>query len=112
MPTRVALIAHDHKKDDIVTLAGEYADTLRRCELIATGTTGTFACRAIISKPRLMRMSWPVREICPSGNTHTSSPACSARIAARMPSVGLWAEIRIVPLSRRKHSKYQCRDSP
>ncbi|TDV12137.1 methylglyoxal synthase [Paraburkholderia caballeronis] len=40
MPTRVALIAHDQKKDDIVTLAGEYADTLRRCELIATGTTG------------------------------------------------------------------------
>ncbi|WP_027819623.1 methylglyoxal synthase [Paraburkholderia bannensis] len=40
MPTRVALIAHDHKKDDIVRLAGEYVDTLRRCELLATGTTG------------------------------------------------------------------------
>ena len=41
MATRVALIAHDHKKDDIVKLAGEYAETLRRCELIATGTTGS-----------------------------------------------------------------------
>jgi methylglyoxal synthase len=41
MPTRVALIAHDHKKDDIVALAGEYAGTLRRCVLVATGTTGT-----------------------------------------------------------------------
>ncbi|MFX1671869.1 methylglyoxal synthase [Paraburkholderia sp. A2WS-5] len=40
MPTRVALIAHDHKKDDIVKLSGEYVDTLRRCELLATGTTG------------------------------------------------------------------------
>ena len=40
MPTCVALIAHDHKKDDIVMLAGEYAEALRRCELIATGTTG------------------------------------------------------------------------
>ncbi|CAB3781529.1 Methylglyoxal synthase [Paraburkholderia caffeinitolerans] len=40
MPTRVALIAHDHKKDDIIRLAGEYVDTLRRCELLATGTTG------------------------------------------------------------------------
>ncbi|QBQ98636.1 MULTISPECIES: methylglyoxal synthase [Paraburkholderia] len=40
MPTRVALIAHDHKKDDIVRLSGEYVDTLRRCELLATGTTG------------------------------------------------------------------------
>jgi methylglyoxal synthase len=36
----VALIAHDHKKEDIVALAGEYAQTLRRCKLIATGTTG------------------------------------------------------------------------
>ncbi|MFD1558067.1 methylglyoxal synthase [Paraburkholderia silviterrae] len=41
MPTRVALIAHDHKKDDIVRLSGEYVDTLRRCELLATGTTGS-----------------------------------------------------------------------
>jgi methylglyoxal synthase len=40
MTTRIALIAHDHKKDDIVKLAGEYADTLKRCELVATGTTG------------------------------------------------------------------------
>ncbi|CAM2177749.1 Methylglyoxal synthase [Paraburkholderia sacchari] len=40
MPTRVALIAHDHKKDDIIRLTGEYVDTLRRCELLATGTTG------------------------------------------------------------------------
>ncbi|WP_133650634.1 methylglyoxal synthase [Paraburkholderia flava] len=41
MTTRVALIAHDHKKDDIVKLAGEYADTLKHCELVATGTTGS-----------------------------------------------------------------------
>ncbi|CAG4888751.1 methylglyoxal synthase [Paraburkholderia saeva] len=41
MTTRVALIAHDHKKDDIVQLSGEYASTLARCELLATGTTGS-----------------------------------------------------------------------
>jgi methylglyoxal synthase len=40
MTACVALIAHDHKKDDIVALAGEYAPTLRQCKLIATGTTG------------------------------------------------------------------------
>ena len=34
----VALIAHDRKKDDIVALAGEYAEALRRCRLVATGT--------------------------------------------------------------------------
>ncbi|MEA3117831.1 MAG: methylglyoxal synthase, partial [Paraburkholderia sp.] len=40
MNASVALIAHDHKKDDIGALAGEYVDLLRRCRLVATGTTG------------------------------------------------------------------------
>jgi methylglyoxal synthase len=37
---RIALIAHDKKKDDIVKLAGEYLDFLKGCTLSATGTTG------------------------------------------------------------------------
>jgi len=37
---RIALIAHDKKKDDMVELASEYADLLRQCVLVATGTTG------------------------------------------------------------------------
>jgi methylglyoxal synthase len=37
---RIALIAHDKKKDDIVELAFEFADVLRQCVLLATGTTG------------------------------------------------------------------------
>jgi methylglyoxal synthase len=36
----IALIAHDHKKDDMVVLAKEFADFLSRCHLVATGTTG------------------------------------------------------------------------
>jgi methylglyoxal synthase len=40
MKKRIALIAHDKKKDDIVELASEYADYLRNCLLLATGTTG------------------------------------------------------------------------
>jgi methylglyoxal synthase len=36
----IALIAHDHKKDDMVLLAKEFAEFLSRCHLIATGTTG------------------------------------------------------------------------
>lgn len=40
MKPRIALIAHDKKKDDMVTLAAEYLDFLRGCHLIATGTTG------------------------------------------------------------------------
>jgi len=37
---RIALIAHDKKKDEIVELAHEFADYLRQCTLCATGTTG------------------------------------------------------------------------
>ena len=37
---KIALIAHDHKKDDMVLLAKEFADFLSRCHLVATGTTG------------------------------------------------------------------------
>jgi methylglyoxal synthase len=40
MKPRIALIAHDQKKDDMITLAAEYADFLRGCLLTATGTTG------------------------------------------------------------------------
>ena len=40
MKPRIALIAHDKKKDDMITLAGEYAGFLGGCELTATGTTG------------------------------------------------------------------------
>jgi methylglyoxal synthase len=40
MKPRIALIAHDRKKDEMVTLAAEYIDFLRDCVLTATGTTG------------------------------------------------------------------------
>src|SRR6476659_6831844 len=36
----IALIAHDHKKDDMVVVAKEFADFLSHCHLVATGTTG------------------------------------------------------------------------
>lgn len=40
MKPRIALIAHDKKKDEMITLAAEYQDFLRTCRLTATGTTG------------------------------------------------------------------------
>jgi methylglyoxal synthase len=40
MKPRIALIAHDMKKDDMIALASEYVDFLRGCTLTATGTTG------------------------------------------------------------------------
>ena len=38
---KIALIAHDKKKDAIIELAKKYKDVLGRYELYATGTTGT-----------------------------------------------------------------------
>jgi methylglyoxal synthase len=38
--TRVALIAHDEKKPDIIDLAREYEDLLSTFEIVGTGTTG------------------------------------------------------------------------
>ncbi|GAB4205533.1 MAG: hypothetical protein Fur006_61730 [Coleofasciculaceae cyanobacterium] len=40
MPTTIALIAHDRKKDDIVSFVRAHASILARYKLIATGTTG------------------------------------------------------------------------
>jgi methylglyoxal synthase len=37
---RIALIAHDHKKDTMVELAREFKTFLEQCTLSATGTTG------------------------------------------------------------------------
>ncbi|MBV8605013.1 MAG: methylglyoxal synthase [Pelomonas sp.] len=37
---KIALIAHDHKKDAMVALAIEFAAFLKTCTLLATGTTG------------------------------------------------------------------------
>lgn len=38
---KIALIAHDKKKNDMIDLAIKYKDTLAKHELYATGTTGT-----------------------------------------------------------------------
>lgn len=37
---RIALIAHDHKKDDMIAFAQTHKAFLMRCDLLATGTTG------------------------------------------------------------------------
>ncbi len=37
---RIALIAHDKMKDDMLAFCNEFRDVLERIELVATGTTG------------------------------------------------------------------------
>ena len=38
---KIALIAHDKKKDEIIELAKRYKEVLAKYELYATGTTGS-----------------------------------------------------------------------
>ncbi|MEI3536760.1 MAG: methylglyoxal synthase [Bacilli bacterium] len=38
---KIALIAHDKKKNDMINLATKYKDVLAKHDLFATGTTGT-----------------------------------------------------------------------
>ena len=38
---KIALIAHDKKKNEIIEIAKTYKEVLAQYELIATGTTGT-----------------------------------------------------------------------
>lgn len=38
---KIALIAHNKKKDEIIELSKKYQDVLAEHELYATGTTGT-----------------------------------------------------------------------
>jgi len=40
MTSRLALIAHDQKKDDMVAFARAHAVYLQTCKIFATGTTG------------------------------------------------------------------------
>ena len=39
---RIALVAHDHKKQDLIEWAKFNIDSLRKHEILATGTTGKF----------------------------------------------------------------------
>jgi methylglyoxal synthase len=43
---RLALIAHDKKKAEMVTFVHDHKDLLARCELVATGTTGKLVAEA------------------------------------------------------------------
>jgi methylglyoxal synthase len=45
--TRIALVAHDSRKDDMVAWAGRHRDTLARASLCGTGTTGGIVAEAL-----------------------------------------------------------------
>ncbi len=56
---RVALVAHDKKKDDIIDFAKRYKDVLRGHELYATGTTGKLI-NEIVGLPIYRFLSGPL----------------------------------------------------
>ena len=51
---KIALIAHDKKKEEIIELAKKYKDVLANYELYATGTTGTLImCETALPSHRM-----------------------------------------------------------
>ena len=56
---RVALVAHDKKKDDIIDFAKRYKDILKNHELYATGTTGKLI-NEIVGLPIYRFLSGPL----------------------------------------------------
>lgn len=52
---RIALIAHDRKKEDMINLATKYKEVLAKHELYATGTTGTLVMGATGLKIKCMK---------------------------------------------------------
>jgi methylglyoxal synthase len=50
----IALIAHDRCKDDMIVFAREHRETLSRCSLVATKTTGTLLNEALALNVRCM----------------------------------------------------------
>lgn len=56
---RVALIAHDKKKDDMIDFAKRYKDILKNHELYATGTTGKLI-NEIVGLPIYRFLSGPL----------------------------------------------------
>ena len=43
---KVALVAHDARKDEMVAWARDHRDALARCDLVGTGTTGSVVAEA------------------------------------------------------------------
>ncbi|MHA6907246.1 methylglyoxal synthase [Ralstonia pseudosolanacearum] len=56
---RIALIAHDHKKDDMIAFAQTHKAFLMQCDLLATGTTGgRLQDEAGLSVQRMLSGPW------------------------------------------------------
>ena len=51
----LALVAHDGKKDDLLSLASRYRSTLERLELIATSNTGSMLAAELDLPIQIMR---------------------------------------------------------
>lgn len=52
---KIALIAHDKKKTEMLTLAAKYKEVLAKHELVATGTTGAMVAKMTGLKVRCMK---------------------------------------------------------
>lgn len=72
----IALIAHDGKKDEMLTFAKNFKDRLSAFHLIATGTTGSKIAQQVGLEVELM-LSGPV-----GGDVQIASRVVEGRVAA------------------------------
>lgn len=73
---KIALIAHDKKKDEMVEFAKKHVDFLSRCDLVATGTTGKLVQEKTGLKVKRM-LSGPI-----GGDQQIGSQVASGKIDA------------------------------
>lgn len=73
---KIALIAHDKKKDEMVEFAKKHLDFLSRCDLVATGTTGKLVQEKTGLKVKRM-LSGPI-----GGDQQIGSQVASGKIDA------------------------------
>jgi len=73
---KIALIAHDKKKDEMVEFAKKHLDSLSRCDLVATGTTGKLVQEKTGLKVKRM-LSGPI-----GGDQQIGSQVASGKIDA------------------------------
>ena len=68
---RIAMVAHDNKKVDLLAWAEFNRETLAEHELFATGTTGTLSSRSRTTRTSRPCSGWPR---CGTSRSPTTSP--------------------------------------
>ncbi len=59
----IALVAHDHKKQDLIRWVQQHAETLLQHQLVCTGTTGTLVEQTLVRQEKVSPESIAVQKL-------------------------------------------------